>query len=52
MTEQQRTGELDRKLKAEARKELERYGVRVLKMTLTDLAPVRVLKIVQATTTD
>lgn len=52
ITEQQRTGELDKKLKIEARKELERYGVKVLKMTLTDLAPARVLKIVQATTAD
>lgn len=52
ITEQQRSGELDRKLKVEARKDLDRYGVRVLKITLTDLAPVRVLKIVQATTAD
>lgn len=47
LTEQQRSGELDRKLKTEARKELEKYGVRVLKMTLTDLAPAYVLKLVQ-----
>lgn len=47
ITEQQRSGELDRKLKTEARKELDKYGVRVLKMTLTDLAPTYVLKLVQ-----
>lgn len=52
LLEQQRSGELDRKLKVEAKRELDRYGVRVLKMTLTDLAPAKVLKIVQATTVD
>lgn len=48
----QQNGGLDRSLRREARKALDTYGVRVLRMTLTDLAPVRVLKLVQATTTD
>lgn len=43
----QRDGTLDRKLKADAKKELDRYGCRVLKMALTDLAPCRVLKVMQ-----
>jgi regulator of protease activity HflC (stomatin/prohibitin superfamily) len=47
LMEQQRTGELDRKLKSEAKKELDRYGVKVIKMSLTDLAPCRVLKLMQ-----
>lgn len=50
--EHQRTGKLDRLMRAEAKKSLDTYGVRVIRMTLTDLAPVRVLKLVQATTTD
>ena len=52
LREQQRNGALDRKLKAEARKDLDRYGIKVLKMTLTDLAPCRVLKLVNATSQD
>lgn len=52
ITEQQRDGRLDRALKSEAARELNKYGVKVLKMTLTDMAPARVLKIVQATTND
>ena len=48
----QRDGNLDKQLKQEARRELDKYGVRVKKMTLTDLAPCRVLKVVQATTVD
>jgi SPFH domain/Band 7 family protein len=47
-----RNGKLERALKAEAKKELERYGVRVLKVTLTDLAPCKVIKLVQSTSTD
>jgi regulator of protease activity HflC (stomatin/prohibitin superfamily) len=50
--EQQRSGLLDRDLRREARKVLDTYGVRVLRLTLTDLAQARVLKIVQATTSD
>ena len=52
LREQQRNGHLDRKLKSEARKDLDSYGVKVLKMTLTDLAPCRVLKIVNSMSQD
>jgi regulator of protease activity HflC (stomatin/prohibitin superfamily) len=45
-------GSLDRELRREMKKVLDTYGAKVLKVTLTDLAPVRVLKLVQATTTD
>jgi regulator of protease activity HflC (stomatin/prohibitin superfamily) len=50
--EYQRNGQLDTKLKKEARRDLERYGVRVLKMTLTDLAQCRVLKVINSTSQD
>lgn len=49
---QQRDGRLDRALRREAAHQLERYGVKVLRLSLTDLAPCRVLKVVQATTKD
>jgi regulator of protease activity HflC (stomatin/prohibitin superfamily) len=52
LREQQRSGRLDTKLKAKVKKALEPYGVRVLKTMLTDLAPARVLKVVQSTSTD
>lgn len=41
------SGALDRDLLKEARRNLERYGVKVLKMALTDLAPCRVFRLVQ-----
>lgn len=41
------SGALDRDLLKETRRNLERYGVRVLKMALTDLAPCRVFRLVQ-----
>jgi regulator of protease activity HflC (stomatin/prohibitin superfamily) len=50
--EQQRKGTLDTKLKNAAKKELEPYGVRVLKTMLTDLAPCRVIKLIQSTSQD
>lgn len=49
--EQQR-GTLDTKLRRESQKGLSDYGVRVLKTTLTDLAPCRVLKLVQSMAKD
>lgn len=49
--EQQR-GTLDTKLKNAAKKQLEDYGVRVLKVQLTDFAPARVLRLVQSTSKD
>lgn len=48
----QRNGSLDRELRREASRGLERYGVKVLKTTLTDLAPCRVLKVIQSTSID
>lgn len=44
-----RKGTLDTILRNEARKALEPYGVRVLEMSLTDLATTRVYSLVQAT---
>lgn len=46
---EQRKGTLDTKLKNEAQKALGQYGVRVTKMMLTDLAPCKVIKLVQTT---
>lgn len=48
----QRDGSLDTLLKKEARRDLDRYGVKVIRMTLTDLAPCRVLKLVTSTSQD
>jgi regulator of protease activity HflC (stomatin/prohibitin superfamily) len=45
---EQRKGTLDTKLKNEAQRALGSYGVRVTKLMLTDLAPCRVLKLVQS----
>lgn len=47
-----KTGALERELKAEAKRELDRYGVKVLKATLTDLATAKVYKVVQSTSQD
>lgn len=47
-----RSGRLDTALRSEARKFLAPYGVKLLKMTLTDLAPCRVLKLVQSMAQD
>lgn len=52
MREQQRNGALDKKLKAEAKRDLDKFGVRVLKVTLTDLAPCRVLKVINSMSQD
>ena len=41
----QRKGTLDTKLKNSAREVLKEYGVNVIKVQLTDLAPARVYKI-------
>ncbi len=49
---EQRRGTLDTKLKNAAKKQLEDYGVRVLKVQLTDLSPSRVLRLVQSTQQD
>lgn len=49
LKEQQRRGWLDTKLKNETQKALAPYGVTVIKVMLTDMAPCRVLKVVQTT---
>jgi regulator of protease activity HflC (stomatin/prohibitin superfamily) len=47
-----RTGTLDRSLKEEAKKQLAPYGVRVIKVTLTDMAPAMVVKVMSAVSQD
>jgi regulator of protease activity HflC (stomatin/prohibitin superfamily) len=49
---EQRRGTLDTKLKNAAKKQLEDYGVRVMKVQLTDLAESRVLRLVQSMSKD
>jgi regulator of protease activity HflC (stomatin/prohibitin superfamily) len=46
LKEGQRRGTLDTKLKNEAQKALDPYGVRVVKLMLTDLSPCKVLRLV------
>ena len=48
----QETGVLALKLRQQVRRELKPYGVRVLKARLTDLAPGKVLRLIQSTSTD
>lgn len=48
----QQTGQLDVVLRQKAAKHLKSYGVRVLKVMLTDLAPCRVYKVMQSTSRD
>jgi regulator of protease activity HflC (stomatin/prohibitin superfamily) len=48
----QRSGSLDRDLRRETAKGLDSYGVKVLKTTLTDLAPCRVLKVISSSSKD
>ena len=48
----QRKGTLDTRLRRETSKQLEEYGVRVIKCMLTDLARTRVLKVIQSTNKD
>jgi antitoxin component of RelBE/YafQ-DinJ toxin-antitoxin module len=47
LKEKSRKGTLDTALKNEAKAALEEYGVKVVKVMLTDMAPARVLRIVQ-----
>ena len=47
-----RKGTLDTKLKNAAKNQLTEYGVTVIKLMLTDLAPARVIKLIQSTSTD
>lgn len=48
LMEASRKGTLDTAMRNEAKKLLEPYGIRVLKVALTDLAPCRVIRLVQA----
>lgn len=49
LKQEQRKGTLDTKLKNSAQDALRDLGVKVLKVMLTDLAPARVLKVMQST---
>lgn len=49
LKDEQRRGTLDTKLKNAAQKQLTEYGVRVVKLMLTDLAPCRVYRMAQST---
>jgi regulator of protease activity HflC (stomatin/prohibitin superfamily) len=50
---EQRKGTLDTKLKNAAKRVIEEFGVKVVKVMLTDMAPgARVFKVVQATSQD
>jgi regulator of protease activity HflC (stomatin/prohibitin superfamily) len=51
LKEEQRKGTIDTKLKHQAQKALEPYGVKVLEMSLTDLAKTKVYALVQSTNT-
>lgn len=48
---EQRRGTLDTKLKNAAKSQLKEYGIEVIKCMLTDLAPCRVLKLIQSSIT-
>jgi len=49
LCDEERRGTLDTKLRNAAQKTLEPYGLEVVKLQLTDLAPCRVLRLVQTT---
>lgn len=49
---EQQLGVLKKLLKDNVRKEVEKFGVRVLKVGLTDLAPARVIRLIQSTAQD
>ncbi len=49
---EQRKGTLDTKLKNTAQRMLTKYGVRIEQLMLIDLAPARVLKLMQSTSTE
>ncbi len=52
LKDEQRRGTLATKLKNEAKRQLDDYGVKVLKVMLTDLAPGRVIRLIQSTSVD
>lgn len=49
LKDEQRRSTLDTKLKNATQKQLDDYGVKVVKVMLTDMAPARVLKLMQST---
>ena len=49
---EQGKGTLETKLRNQAKKQLDDYGVRVLRLQLTDLAPSRVIKLIQNISAD
>ena len=52
LKDEQRRGTLDTKLKNMAQRALTRYGVKIEQLTLIDLAPTRVLKLLQSTSSE
>lgn len=46
------SGGLAREMKTEAKKDLDKYGVKVLNLTITDLAPCRVIKLINTYAAD
>lgn len=52
LKDEQRKGTLDTKLKNAAKRQLEDYGVEVLKVQLTDLAPAQIYRVMQSTSKD
>jgi regulator of protease activity HflC (stomatin/prohibitin superfamily) len=52
LKEEHETGQLGKALKSALTRELSIYGVRVLKASLTDLAPTKVYKLIQSTSMD
>jgi regulator of protease activity HflC (stomatin/prohibitin superfamily) len=52
MTAEQQKGTLETKLRNAAKKQLDDYGVKVLRVQLTDMAPCRVLKVLQSVSAD
>lgn len=52
MCAEQRKGTLETKLRNAAKRQLDDYGVRVLRVQLTDMAPARVLKVIQSISND
>jgi len=52
LLETARSGKLDREMRSESYKQLKRYGVTVEKVTLTDLSPCRVYRLVNSEPTE
>jgi regulator of protease activity HflC (stomatin/prohibitin superfamily) len=49
---EQRGGSLDREFRREIKKQLDDYGVRMLRVTLSDLSPARVYRLIQSQGSD